>query len=41
MGFKDSNETQPSIMSRFLETALFKIAMEPLAGARGVFDLNS
>jgi hypothetical protein len=37
----DGNETQPFIMLIFLATVLFKITMEPLGSARGVFDLNS
>jgi len=41
MGCKGSNETQPSIMSRFLATALFKIAVEPSGDARGVLVLIS
>jgi hypothetical protein len=41
MECKDTNETQPPIMSRFLAMTLFKIAVEPSVGARGVFVLNS
>jgi len=36
VGCKDSSETQPSVMSRFLATAVFKIAVRPSGDARGV-----
>lgn len=41
MGCKGSNESQPSIMSRFLATAIFKIAVELSCDARGVLVLSS
>jgi hypothetical protein len=41
VGCKDSNETQSSIMPRFLATAVFKISVEPSGGARGVLVLYS